>query len=132
MLASAAACAAWDVVEMLRKRRVALRALDTQIEGFQADEAPWHYERVVLHFRVACERLTTNVLERVVRLAVVRYCGAIATMRGVARIEATMELVDPDGMTSGRLPVRLDVPVAEPLDEQADQPLADEERVVGG
>jgi putative redox protein len=122
MLASAASCAAWDVVEMLRKRRVALQALHAEIEGFQADEAPWHYERVVLHFRVVCDRLTPGVLERVVRLAVVRYCGALATMRGVTKIDATMELVTGDGASSGRVPVRLDVAVAEPLDE----PRADE------
>ncbi len=115
---------------MLRKRRVALRELDTEIEGFQADEAPWQYERIVLHFRVACDRLTTGVLERVIRLAVVRYCGAIATMRAVAAIEATMELVGGEGQTTGRLPVRLDVQVAEPLDEGG-TPIADEEPAIG-
>jgi putative redox protein len=128
MLAGAASCSAWDVVEMLRKRRVALRELDVEIEGFQADEPPWHYERVVLHFRVACERLTVGVLERVIRLSVVRYCSVIATLRGVARIEATLELVDGAGSSTGRLPVRLDDPVAvrDELVEPSPPPAADE------
>lgn len=98
---------------MLRKRRVDLRALDTEIEGYQGNEPPWPYERLVLHFRVTCERLSTGVLERVIRLSVVRYCSVIATMRGVAQVDATMELVTPAGDSTGRLPVRLDVKVVE-------------------
>ncbi len=117
LLAGGGACAAWDVVEMLRKRRVSLRGLDVEVEGFQADDPPWNYERIVLHFTVQCDRLTVRVLERIVRLAVVRYCGALATMRGVALVEATLELVDGSGQSSGRQPVALDVAVAEPLDE---------------
>ncbi|HVM29255.1 MAG TPA: OsmC family protein [Candidatus Limnocylindrales bacterium] len=122
LLASAGACAAWDVVQMLRKRRLSLLAVDVEVEGFQADQPPWEYERIALHFVVRCQRLTVGVLERVVRLAVVRYCGALATVRGVATVEASLELVGGDGESSGRQPVRLDVAVVEPLDE----PRADE------
>lgn len=112
---------------MLRKRRVSLRGLGVEVEGFQADDPPWNYERIVLHFRVHCDRLTVRVLERIVRLAVVRYCGALATMRGVALVEVTLELVDGSGQSSGRQPVALDVAVAQPLDEPAaDEPSADE------
>jgi len=105
---------------MLRKRRLALLDVDVEVEGFQADDPPWHYERIVLHFRVRCDRLTLGVLERVIRLAIVRYCGVLGTVREVASIEATMELLDAAGESSGRLPVRLDVAVAETLDEPAD------------
>jgi len=107
---------------MLRKRRLSLLAVDVEVEGFQADQPPWEYERIALHFVVRCQRLTVGVLERVVRLAVVRYCGALATVRGVATVEASLELVGGDGESSGRQPVRLDVAVVEPLDE----PRADE------
>ncbi len=73
----------------------------------------------MLHYRITGSRLRWAVLERVVRLACVRYCSVLATVRGVARIEATLELVEADGTTSGRLPVRLDVDIAEPLDAGA-------------
>ncbi|HEY7599456.1 MAG TPA: OsmC family protein [Candidatus Limnocylindrales bacterium] len=126
LLAGAAACSAWDVIEIVRKRRADLAALDVEVEGFQADDPPWHYERMVLHFRLTASRLTVGVLERVVRLSVVRYCSVIATLRGVARIEATAELVDLAGNSSGRRSVRLDGTVAEPLDEDAPAPQADE------
>lgn len=105
---------------MLRKRRVALGALEVTVEGFQADEPPWAYQRVALHFLVRCDGVSAGVLERVIRLSVVRYCSVVATLRGVAKIEATVELVTADGATTGRRPVRLDVVVAEPLDDPAE------------
>lgn len=115
---------------MLRKRRVGMRALDVEVEGFQASDPPWHYERIVLHYRVTVDGVSSGVLERVIRLSVVRYCSVIATLRGVARVEATLELVGADGTTSGRQAVRLDVAVAEPLDDEPAAlapPTADEE-----
>jgi hypothetical protein len=52
------------------------------------------------------------VLARVIRLAVVRYCSVISTLSGVAAIEATIELVDRDGKTTGRVPIDLAIPAA--------------------
>jgi hypothetical protein len=121
---------------MVRKRRAAISALDVDIEGFQASDPPWQYERVVLHFRVVAERISEGMLERVVRLSIVRYCSVLATLRGVARVEATIELVDPTGVSSGQRSVPLDplvagalAEVAEPAadDPAADEPAADEE-----
>lgn len=110
LLAGAASCAAWDVLEMVRKRRAAISALDVEIEGFQGDAPPWPYERAVLHFRVVADAISVTVLQRLVRLAVVRYCSVLATMSGVAHIEATAELVNSAGAGRGRRPVRLEMP----------------------
>jgi hypothetical protein len=52
------------------------------------------------------------VLARIVRLSIVRYCSVITTIAGVAAIEATVELVDPDGKTSGRFPCELAIPAS--------------------
>jgi hypothetical protein len=56
--------------------------------------------------------LKVAVLARVVRLAVVRYCSVIATISGVAAIEATVEFVDRDGSSTGRVPIELAIPAA--------------------
>jgi hypothetical protein len=104
---------------MLRKRRSSLETLAVEVEGGQADQPPWHYERIALHFAVRCDALTAAVLERVIRLAVVRYCGVLGTVRGVAKVEASFELTARDGTSTGRRAVRLDVAVAEALDARA-------------
>ncbi|HWH23711.1 MAG TPA: OsmC family protein [Candidatus Limnocylindria bacterium] len=107
LLAGAGACSAWDVVEILRKQRAELTALAVTVEGRQASAQPWHYEHVALHFRLAGAGLRPGVVKRVVRLSIERYCSVVATIRGVAAIEATVEIVAADGTTSGRLPVDL-------------------------
>jgi putative redox protein len=107
LLAGAGSCAAWDVVEILRKRRRSIRSLDVKVEAEQLPDPPWTYTRVTLHFKVACDGISVPVLQRVVRLSCVRYCSVITTIRGVAAIDATVELVAADGTTSGRQPVEL-------------------------
>ncbi len=126
LLAGAGACAAWDVVEILRKRRTQISSLDVTVEGQQQPDPPWAYRRVILHFRVAGDNLTLPVIARVIRLSVVRYCSVISTLAGVAAIEATVELVATDGSTTGRRPIELAIP-AQPDPASAPEPAADED-----
>jgi len=121
LLASAGACTAWDVLEMMRKRRHELTVLDVAVDGVQDEAAPWPYRQIALHFRLHGSGLRPRVVERVIRLACVRYCAVLATVRGVAQISATMELVDGEGSSSGRLPVDLNGVPAAP-DEAMDRP----------
>ncbi len=139
LLAAAGACACWDVVEILRKRRASVSALEVAVEGTQANDPPWSYVRVALHFRVVGDGLTYPVLARVVRLSVVRYCSVINTIAAAAAIEATVELVAADGSTTGRRSIELAIPsspsvesgftasdlaaigMAEPLLDEADE-----------
>jgi len=112
LLAGAGACSAWDVVEILRKRRASVDTLDVSVEGYQDESPPWTYRGVVLHFRIAGDGLKVAVLARVIRLSIVRYCSVITTLAGVAAISATVELVEPEGASSGRVPIELALPAA--------------------
>jgi len=125
LLAGAGACAAWDVVEILRKRRAHVRELTVTVDGDQQDEPPWTYTRVALHFRIVCDEMKAAVLARVVRLSIVRYCSVITTIAGVAAIEATLELIGHEGLSSGRQVIELSIP-ALPLPDMA-EPRADED-----
>jgi putative redox protein len=134
LLAGAGACASWDVVEILRKRRAHVAALEVIVEGDQQSDPPWTYTRVALHFRVTCEDMKLPVMARVIRLSIVRYCSVITTIAAAAAIEATVELMRADGSTSGRQPIELAIPAIPPttvaaLDAQAIgvvEPAADE------
>ncbi|MEP7379001.1 MAG: OsmC family protein [Chloroflexota bacterium] len=125
LLAAAGGCSAWDVVEILRKRRAHVDALDVVVDGTQAEDAPWAYREVALHYRIAGDGLKIAVLARVIRLSIVRYCSVISTIAGVAAISATVELVDRGGTTTGRVPIELALPAA-PLPPDL-EPLADED-----
>jgi putative redox protein len=132
LLAGAGSCASWDVLEILRKRRTEISALDVTVEGHQDPDPPWTYRRVALHFRVSGSGLKVPVLARVVRLSIVRYCSVITTIAGIAAIEATVELVAPDGTSSGRRTIELAIPaqVVAQIDVKAvgvPEPAADED-----
>lgn len=121
LLAGAGACAAWDVVEILRKRHARVSALEVRVESDQRPHPPWTYRRIALHFRVACEEMRVPVLARIVRLSMVRYCSVITTVAGVAAIEATVELVDGNGQSTGRQPVELALPYVAPAVAEGDE-----------
>lgn len=131
MLAAAGSCAGWDVVEILRKRRANVSALDVTVEADQDDDPPWTYRRVALHFRVTGHGLKVPVLARIVRLSIVRYCSVISTIAGVAAIAATVELVAPDGTSSGRQMCELAIPASMAAADAAavgvEEPAADED-----
>src|SRR5688500_5653564 len=135
LLAGAGACAAWDVVEILRKRRARVNTLDVIVESDQLPDPPWTYQRIALHFRLACKEMGIPVLARIVRLSIVRYCSVITTVAGVAAIEATVELVDGNGTSTGRQPIELSIPYVAPArvaDKDAqelgiEQPMVDED-----
>ena len=112
------------MIEILRKRRANVDALDVTVEAHQNPDPPWTYRRIALHFRVTCDRLSLRVLARIVRLSVTRYCSVITTVAGVAAIEATAEVITRDGATTGIRHVELALPAA-PL-PPALEPQADE------
>ncbi len=133
LLAGAGACAAWDVVEILRKRRAQVAGLEVAVDSEQEREAPWTYRSVTLHFHVTCDGLTVPVMARVIRLSIVRYCSVISTIAGVALIAATVELVGLDGTTTGRQPIELALPdsplppTGEATDDSLVEPITDED-----
>jgi putative redox protein len=131
LLAAAGSCAGWDVVEILRKRRANVAGLEVTVDADQDDDPPWTYRKVTLHFRVTGVGLKVPVLARVVRLSIVRYCSVISTIAGVAAIEATVELVDPNGNSSGRFPCELAIPASAAASDVAlvgvAEPAADED-----
>ncbi len=115
LLAGAGACSAWDVLEILRKRRHDISSLDVNVEGEQAADPPWRYERITLHFRIVGRGMSRPVLERVIRLSCLRYCSVLATVSGVAHIEATLEHLDETGRSDGRRPVDLPATTVAPV-----------------
>jgi len=86
LLAGAGACAAWDVVQILRKQQEQVHDLHVEVEGEQHADPPWPYQRILVRFRVDGHELDEGHVRRAVELAVDRYCSVISTLRGVATV----------------------------------------------
>ncbi|MDQ3492631.1 MAG: OsmC family protein [Chloroflexota bacterium] len=96
ILAGVGSCAAWDIVEILRKGRQDVTAIDVRVEGTQDAEQPWPYRSIVLHFTIRGRAVSETAVERAIALSTDRYCSAIATVRGVAEIGTSFEVVAVD------------------------------------
>jgi putative redox protein len=94
LLAGAGACAAWDVIEILRKQHEDLRDLHVEVEGEHHADPPWPYQRIVIRFRAAGHALDEGHVRRAVELAVDRYCSVISTLRGVATVTTQVTVVE--------------------------------------
>jgi putative redox protein len=85
LLLALAGCTAYDVVDILEKKRKKLRKLAIEVSAEQEKEPPWTFRRI--H---AVYRLTGDLDERAVRQAIQlseeKYCAVAATLRGAAQL----------------------------------------------
>jgi putative redox protein len=78
-------CTAMDVVSILRKKRQELQDFKIVATFERSPEHPKKYTRIHLEY-IAYGDVELKALERAAELSETTYCGAIATVRGVAEI----------------------------------------------
>lgn len=89
LLVAGAGCAAWDLVEILRKKRQDVTAIEVAVDGDQQPDPPWTFRRVVLRFTVRGRDLDREAVERAVALSIDRYCSVLSTIREAASVTWT-------------------------------------------
>ena len=94
LLIGLSACTAYDVLDIMAKKRKPLTLLEVIASGEQDPDPPWAYRRIVLKFRVAGKDVTEKALSQAVKLSQEKYCSVAATIRGVAEIVTELEILD--------------------------------------
>jgi putative redox protein len=95
LLIGLSACTAYDVLEIMIKKRKPLTLLEIIAAGEQAPDPPWAYQRIHLKYRVGGNALTKKALAQAVQLSLEKYCSVAATVRGVATLSTEIEMVSP-------------------------------------
>jgi len=80
LLVAAATCTAADVVDILRKMRVELRALEVDVRGQRREEHPRRFTAIQFHFRVSGTGVDETKLRRAVDLSLEKYCSVMASL----------------------------------------------------
>jgi len=93
LLVSLGACTAYDVVNILQKKRRKLRHLQVEVEGEQQSMAPWAFTRIHLHYIVAGEGLTERDVAQAIHLSHEKYCSVSATLRPSVEMTYDFELL---------------------------------------
>jgi len=84
-------------VGIMEKKREPLSFLEIITTGERDSEPPWPYRKINLHYRVKGKTLTESSVEQAIRLSQEKYCSVAATVRGVAEITTSFEILPVDG-----------------------------------
>lgn len=91
LLNALAGCAAFDVVEMVRKRRLAIRGYRVEATGERAEAIPRIYTGIHLRHVLDVPGLEDAMARRFVELAVTKYCSVAASLACPVTFEVVLE-----------------------------------------
>ena len=94
VLAGAGACAAYDVVLILKRGRHAVTGCRVQLSAERASTDPKVFTRIRMHFVVTGRKLPAAAVERAIALSHERYCSASIMLAKTAEITTSFELVE--------------------------------------
>jgi len=90
LLAAVAACAATDVVEIMKKQRTPLESLNVRIEAHRVPSIPRRLASAVLHFTLKGKGITVPKATRAVELSVTKYCSVRSSLIADAPVTWTI------------------------------------------
>ena len=93
LLLSLASCSGHDVVMILERQRQELSGLCVRVSGHNAPEPPYQFTEIHQHFILEGSNLDPRKCERAIELSVEKYCSVAATIRGVATLTYSLEIV---------------------------------------
>jgi putative redox protein len=86
LLVAAATCSASDVVSILEKQRVTLRALDVEVEGTRREEHPRRYTAIHFRFTITGRGADDIKARRAIDLSLQKYCSVVASLAPDVRV----------------------------------------------
>lgn len=93
LLGALATCTAYDVVEVMKKRRTPLASYRIEIEGERADAAPKRYTRITVRHIASGEGVSAEALDRAAHLSHEKYCSVAASLNSEITVETRVEEV---------------------------------------
>jgi len=93
ILSALAGCASVDVVNILEKKQSPLSHLEVQVSAEQDADPPWTFRKIHMKFLVEGEGVTEKSVEQSIELSEEKYCSVAATLRGVAEITTSYEIL---------------------------------------
>jgi len=92
LLGALGSCTAYDVVEILAKRRTPVESLEVEVVAKRVETVPRHLEHVTLNYRISGAGIERVHAERAVELAITKYCSVRSSLRPDVPVEWTIEL----------------------------------------
>lgn len=87
-------CSAFDVVHILEKGREAIEDVTVELDAERAQQDPKVFTRIHVHFVVKGRGLSSEKVDRAIKLSADKYCSASAMIAKTATITHDFEVVD--------------------------------------
>ena len=91
LLGALATCTAYDVVEVMNKRRTPLSTYRIEVEGERAQDDPKRYTRITVRHIAAGAGVSEAQLVRAATLSHEKYCSVAASLSSEIVVEARLE-----------------------------------------
>ncbi|MEQ8777693.1 MAG: OsmC family protein [Marinoscillum sp.] len=95
LLSGVVSCAAVDLVAMVKKRRKTLLAFSGEIDGTRREEYPKKFTDIHVKYTFTSPDLQEEEAEKLVNLAVEKYCSVAATINESTKITHSLEILRP-------------------------------------
>ena len=93
LLGSLNACSGMDVVEMLKKMRIAFTKFEIEAEAEQTEEHPKVFKSINMVYRIDVKPEDLDKVTRAVSLSQEKYCGVSAMLAKHCAINYTIEII---------------------------------------
>lgn len=93
LLAATGACAAVDIVEILKKKRKTVWDLEIKSEGIRREATPRRFTQISLHFVLYSPDTREEELLKVVHLSVDKYCSVASSLAPDLTINCSVEVI---------------------------------------
>ena len=94
ILSALAGCSSVDVVGILEKKHTPLSHLEVNVTAEQDADPPWTFRKIHMKFILKGEGLTEKNVAQAIELSEQKYCSVAATLRGVAEITTSYEILE--------------------------------------
>ncbi len=86
-------CTAYDVAQILRKRRREPKILEIELDAQRAEEVPKVFTHIHLKYRVAADGVTEKEVRRAIDLSLEKYCSATRMLAKTAEVTYELEVL---------------------------------------
>lgn len=93
LLMSAAACSAYDVVNILRKQREPLESLEVFCTGEQESEPPKRFTHIHLHYQFKGD-LNQEKVKKAINLSEEKYCSVLNTLKDSVELTSDWKILE--------------------------------------
>lgn len=94
LLLALGSCSGVDVISILKKKRQHVTDYRIEVSGERRDDHPRAYTRLFVKHIVIGHGVSDQAVAQAVRLSDEKYCSVAATLRGVAEIVTSYEIIE--------------------------------------